>query len=160
MFGFCQALNRESYFPIHQCFESLFRPTHWASFIVQLRFLGENSSALRHSETLTPEVLLQLTSHTHVVLPQCRTRTSSLPKFHAIMGFGSLASSASLCQGPDRSALWLPLDLLLEDAMDGYQVDAASEIERITGEVGFFLPLLKNILTKWFRSWLLQKQFL
>ncbi|KAF3457211.1 hypothetical protein FNV43_RR01868 [Rhamnella rubrinervis] len=108
-------------------------PTHWASFIAQLRLLGENSSALRHSETLTPEALMQLTSHTHIVLPQCRTRTSSLPKFHAIMAFGSLASSASLCQGPDRSALWLPLDLLLEDAMDGYQVDAGSEIERITG---------------------------
>ena len=52
------------------------------------------------------------------------------------MAFGSLAPSAS------RSALWLPLDLVLEDAMDGYQVEPTSLIERITGKGRLFLPLL------------------
>lgn len=59
------------------------------------------------------------------------------------MAFGSLASSAGLCHGASRSALWLPLDLVLEDAMDGYQVEATSAIERISGkELFIFLPLV------------------
>lgn len=54
------------------------------------------------------------------------------------MAFGSLSSSAGLCQGVSRSALWLPLDLLLEDAMDGYQVNATCGIEIITGKFRVF----------------------
>lgn len=54
------------------------------------------------------------------------------------MAFGSLSSSAGLCQGASRSALWLPLDLLLEDAMDGYQVNATCGIEIITGKFRVF----------------------
>lgn len=62
------------------------------------------------------------------------------------MGYGSSASYAGLCYGSGRSAIWLPLDLVLEDAMDGHQIDATSEIEKITGERNrYFLPLFKKI---------------
>lgn len=56
------------------------------------------------------------------------------------MAFGSLASSAGLCQGASHSALWLPLDFVLEDVMDGYQVDSTSAVERISGKGRFFNP--------------------
>jgi hypothetical protein len=95
--------------------------------------LEANSSALRNSKALTPEALQQLTSDTGIVLSR-ECKTSSLQKFHAVMAFGSLSSSSSLCQGASCSALWLPLDLLLEDFMDGYQIDATSAIEIITGK--------------------------
>ncbi|EXB95840.1 hypothetical protein L484_010039 [Morus notabilis] len=106
--------------------------THWTSFIGRLQLLAASSSSLRNSKTLSPESLLQLTSDTRIVLSR-ECKTSSLQKFHAVMAFGSLASSAGLCHGASRSALWLPLDLVLEDAMDGYQVEATSAIERISG---------------------------
>ncbi|GLT81473.1 hypothetical protein SLA2020_528570 [Shorea laevis] len=104
-------------------------PTHWLVFIQRLQLLGPNSSTLKNSKTLTPEALLQLTSDTHIVLSQ-ECKTSSFQKFHAVM-----ASSAGLCHGASRSALWLPLDLALEDAMDGYQVNTISAIEIISGLV-------------------------
>lgn len=106
--------------------------THWVDFIRRLRLLEANSSALRNSKALTPEALQQLTSDTRIVLSR-ECKTSSLQKFHEVMAFGSLSSSSSLCQGASCSALWLPLDLLLEDFMDGYQIDATSAIEIITG---------------------------
>ncbi|KAK7855839.1 mediator of rna polymerase ii transcription subunit 33a [Quercus suber] len=106
--------------------------SHWLDFIQRLQLLQANSSALRNSKTLTPESLQQLTSDARIVLSR-ECKTSSLQKFHAVMAFGSLYSSAGLCQGASRSALWLPLDLLLEDAMDGYQVNATCGIEIITG---------------------------
>ncbi|KAJ4722356.1 mediator of RNA polymerase II transcription subunit 33A [Melia azedarach] len=106
--------------------------THWAGFIQRLRLLAASSSALKNSKILTPDTLLQLTSDTRIVLSR-EHKTSSQQKFHAVIAFGSLASSASLCHGASPSALWLPLDLALEDAMDGYQVNATSAIEIITG---------------------------
>lgn len=58
------------------------------------------------------------------------------------MAFGPLASSSGLLHGTSRSALWLPLDLELEDAMDEFQIDATSAIERITGnDIVFPSPL-------------------
>ncbi|KAF4378835.1 hypothetical protein G4B88_008305 [Cannabis sativa] len=107
-------------------------PTHWENFRRRIQLLGENSSALRNSKTLSPEALMQLVSDSRIVLSR-ECKTSSLHKFHAVMAFGSMSSSAGLCYGASRSALWLPLDLVLEDAMDGYQVEATSAVERITG---------------------------
>ncbi|EEF45403.1 mediator of RNA polymerase II transcription subunit 33A [Ricinus communis] len=109
-------------------------PTHWVRFVQRLHLLGANSSAIRSSKTLTAEDLLQLTSKTHASFTRV-SKTSSLQKFHEVMALGSLVSSAGLCHGSSRSALWLPLDLALEDAMDGYQVNATSAIEIITGLV-------------------------
>lgn len=61
-------------------------------------------------------------------------KTNSQQKFQSVMAFEYLSSSASLCHGASHSALWIPLDLMLEDAMDGYQVSATSSIEIISGK--------------------------
>ncbi|KAF8394464.1 hypothetical protein HHK36_020672 [Tetracentron sinense] len=107
-------------------------PSHWGAFIQRLRLLGANSSALRNSKIITPEALLQLTSDTRKVLSrECKTNLEH--EFHAVMASGSLTSSAGQCHGASRSTLWLPLDLFLEDAMDGSQVAATSTIEILTG---------------------------
>ncbi|XVF64981.1 hypothetical protein PTKIN_Ptkin09bG0210200 [Pterospermum kingtungense] len=106
--------------------------THWVGFIQSLRLLGANSEALKNSKALTSEVLLELTSDSRIVLSR-ECKTSSLQKFHAVMAFGSLVSSAGLCHGSSRSDLWLPLDIVLEDAMDGYLVNTTSAIEIING---------------------------
>ena len=66
----------------------------------------------------------------------------SAHKFHEVMASGSLASSAGLCHGASRSALWIPLDLVLEDLMDGSQVSATSAVEIITGKANFILVVI------------------
>lgn len=104
-----------------------------------------NSSALRNSKVMTPEAIVQLMSNTRKVTPQ-ECKRSYLQEFHEVMTCGPLASSAGLCHGTSRSALWLPLDLVLEDAMDGSQVNAASAIEIVTGKA--FLLLTVNRLLK------------
>ncbi|WJX22729.1 Mediator of RNA polymerase II transcription subunit 33A [Trifolium repens] len=107
-------------------------PTHWRSFVQRLQLLGSNSLALRKSKTLSPEAFLHLTSDSCMVLTQER-KTNSQQKFRKVMAFEYLSSSASLCHGASHSALWIPLDLVLEDTMDGYQVSATSAVEEISG---------------------------
>ncbi|KAL6971432.1 hypothetical protein U1Q18_031108 [Sarracenia purpurea var. burkii] len=107
-------------------------PLHWGDFVRRIQLLVANSSAVRNSEITTAEALLQLASDTHKILSwECKT--ISCQDLREVMASGSLASSAGLCHGASRSALWLPLDLVLEDAMDGYQVNATSAVEIITG---------------------------
>ncbi|XP_038876267.1 mediator of RNA polymerase II transcription subunit 33A-like isoform X2 [Benincasa hispida] len=109
-------------------------PLHWADLIQRLQLLGENSSVLRNSKSLNSEIFLQFTSDTWTIFYQ-EFKQNSQQKFHPIRAFGSPAASASLCHRTRYSALWLPLDLVLEDAMDGYQVEATSAIEKITSLV-------------------------
>ncbi|WCJ23664.1 Mediator of RNA polymerase II transcription subunit 33A [Euphorbia peplus] len=107
-------------------------PSHWARFVERLQLLGTNSSAIRNSKTLNGEEFMRLTLESCIAMTR-ETKKSSLQKFYSFMALGSLVSSAGLCHGTSPSALWLPLDLALEDAMDGYQVNATSTIEIITG---------------------------
>jgi hypothetical protein len=109
------------------------RPTHWRSFVQRLQLLGSNSLALRKSKTLSPEAFLHLTSDSCMALTQ-ESKTNSQQKFRKVMAFEYLSSSASLCHGASHSALWIPLDLVLEDTMDGYQVSATSAVEEISGK--------------------------
>ncbi|KAL7144625.1 hypothetical protein ABFS83_07G024900 [Erythranthe nasuta] len=97
--------------------------THWESFIQTMQLLLEHSSALRNSKCISPEILLKLISDAHKI------------KVHPVVQVTPLVNSAGLCIGTSQSALWLPLDMLLEDAMDGSQVNATSAIEIITGLV-------------------------
>lgn len=110
------------------------RPAHWGCFIQCLRLLAANSLALRSSKKITPEAMLQLTSDTRRLLSR-ECKTSSLQQFHAVMASGSLISSAGQCHGASHSALWLPIDLFLEDTMDGSQVVATSAAETLTGAI-------------------------
>ncbi|KAL8224874.1 hypothetical protein R6Q57_017431 [Mikania cordata] len=104
-------------------------PAHWGSFMHHLRLLVGNSTALRNSKDITPEALLQLASDTHALLSK---ECISLQQFHAIMASGSLISSAGQSYGASRSAIWLPLDLFLEDTMDGFVVATTSAAETLT----------------------------
>uniref|UniRef100_A0A7N0UBA8 Mediator of RNA polymerase II transcription subunit 33A n=1 Tax=Kalanchoe fedtschenkoi TaxID=63787 RepID=A0A7N0UBA8_KALFE len=106
-------------------------PKHWAEFVGALELLG-NSLALRNSKVMTSESLLQLISDDRVVFSRKR-KTSSPRIFHAVMPFGSISSSGGLYHKESLSGFWLPLDLVLEDAMDGYQVSPTSSVEMIKG---------------------------
>ncbi|EOX94836.1 Reduced epidermal fluorescence 4, putative isoform 1 [Theobroma cacao] len=109
-------------------------PSHWGAFIQQLSILAAQSVALRNSKHLTPDALLQLTSDSRKVLSrECKIKSHE--EFHAIIGSGCLTSSSGQCYGTSSSAHWLPIDLFLEDAMDGSQVAATGAVERLTGRV-------------------------
>lgn len=115
----------------------LSRPSHWAGFIHHLRLLGANSSVIRSSKHVTPEVLLQLTSDTRIVLSR-ECKTISQLDFHAVLTSGSLASSPCQSHGVTNSSLWLPIDLFLEDAMDGSLVAPTSAVEPLIGAIQIF----------------------
>lgn len=113
------------------------RFSHWGSFIQRLRVLAANSTALRNSKHISPDALLQLTSDTRRVLSrECKTIFEK--QFHAVVTSGSLISSAGQCHGISWSALWLPIDMFLEDSMDGSQVVATSAVETLTGTLFIF----------------------
>ncbi|KAL3626204.1 hypothetical protein CASFOL_029753 [Castilleja foliolosa] len=105
----------------------------WESFTQRMQLLVENSLALRSSKSITPEILLQL-----IDIQKIKSRhlqASLRHDIHSTIQSRPLVNSAGLCLGTSRSALWLPLDMLLEDAMDGSQVNATSAVEIITGLV-------------------------
>ncbi|KAG5378550.1 hypothetical protein IGI04_026392 [Brassica rapa subsp. trilocularis] len=108
------------------------RASSWHEFVRRVQVLGENSMALRSSKVLSSGDLLQLISNRRFGYSD-DSKVVSLRKSNAIVDFGSLASFAGLCHGASLSSLWLPLDLVFEDAMDGYQVNPTSAIEIITG---------------------------
>ncbi|EOA32401.1 hypothetical protein CARUB_v10015673mg [Capsella rubella] len=108
------------------------RASNWHEFVQKVQLLGENSSALKNSKILNPGDLLKLISNKRFRYSyDCKVTSSR--KSNAIVDFGSLSSFAGLCHGASISSLWLPLDLVFEDAMDGYQVNPTSAIEIITG---------------------------
>ena len=51
------------------------------------------------------------------------------------MASGSLISSAGQCHGVSWAALWLSIDMFLEDTMDDSQVVATSVVETLTSLV-------------------------
>ncbi|KAK8326680.1 hypothetical protein V6Z12_A11G134100 [Gossypium hirsutum] len=109
-------------------------PSHWGTFIQQLRVLAAKSVALRNAKHITPEALLNLTSDMHKVVSR-KCKTISQQEFNAVIGSGSLTTSSGQCHGTSPSAHWLPIDLFLEDAMDGSQVAATGAVESLTGLV-------------------------
>ncbi|KAH0978452.1 hypothetical protein GBA52_028171 [Prunus armeniaca] len=109
-------------------------PSHWGGFIQKMQVLAANSSVLRTLKHITPESLLQLTSDTRRLLTR-ECKIISRQDFHAVLSSGSLRSSASQSHGVSSSAFWLPIDLFLEDAMDGSEVAIISAVETLTGLV-------------------------
>ncbi|CAH8320369.1 unnamed protein product [Eruca vesicaria subsp. sativa] len=108
------------------------RASNWHEFVRRVELLAESSSALKSSKVLNSGELLELVSDKRFGY-SCDSKVVSSTKSNAIVDFGSLASFAGLCHGASPSSLWLPLDLVFEDAMDGYQVNPTSAIEIITG---------------------------
>ncbi|GAB4841176.1 hypothetical protein Ancab_021920 [Ancistrocladus abbreviatus] len=105
-------------------------PSDWTVFIQRLQLLAAKSSVLRNSKHIAPETLLQLTLDTSKVLPR-ECKRSLRQEFHAVMASGSLIPSVRQCYGASRSALWIPMDLFLEDAMDGLIVTVTSAVDTI-----------------------------
>ncbi|CAA0828129.1 Mediator of RNA polymerase II transcription subunit 33A [Striga hermonthica] len=101
-------------------------PSHWDCFIHHLRLLTTSSASLRNSKNISPEALQQLTSDTRRLLSRaCKmSLVATTP-----------VSASGKCKGTVRSALWLPIDLYLEDMMDGSEVRATSAAETLTGLV-------------------------
>ncbi|XP_050240388.1 mediator of RNA polymerase II transcription subunit 33A-like [Quercus robur] len=122
--------------------------SHWKGFTQRLQLLQANSSALKNAE-ITPEALLQLASNSHIVSQEIRLK--SRLNSNDIVVIGALASSTSLCNGASHSDHWLPLDLILEDAMDTKEVNVIGAIETITG----LIKVLKAInCTSWHNTFL------
>ncbi|KAL3505849.1 hypothetical protein ACH5RR_031231 [Cinchona calisaya] len=109
-------------------------PTQWGDFVQRTQLLVSHSTALRNSKVLTPETLLQLISDSHKTM-LCRYRICSPQEFPGAIHFRSLAHRSNICVGNSRASLWLPLDVVLEDAMDNSQVNATSAVETVTGLV-------------------------
>ncbi|XP_057546589.1 mediator of RNA polymerase II transcription subunit 33A-like [Amaranthus tricolor] len=107
-------------------------PKHWAAFTEQLELLATNMSTLRNPNILSPKMLLKLISDATKV--SSWEYKMSLDEFAAELASRSVASSAH-CQETSHSDLWLPLDVVLEDVIDGSQVTATSAVEIITGIV-------------------------
>ncbi|XP_051141663.1 mediator of RNA polymerase II transcription subunit 33B-like [Andrographis paniculata] len=108
-------------------------PVLWESFIQHLRLLAEKSASLRNSKDITSDELLQLTSDPHHVLSH-EFRLNSKQHFHSVSARSHMSSVAH-CHGIVHSAFWVPIDIYLEDAMDGSQVRAISAAETLAGLV-------------------------
>ncbi|KAJ8622624.1 hypothetical protein MRB53_031153 [Persea americana] len=106
-------------------------PSHWGGFMQRLRLLGTNSSALRNS-TISPEILLQSSSFYTPKSFGLECKPSPHQDSCAVIASASLTSSAGDCFGPSTSALWIPLDMFLEDCLDGTQVAASCAIDTLT----------------------------
>ncbi|KAI4342777.1 hypothetical protein MLD38_027361 [Melastoma candidum] len=98
-------------------------PGHWEAFTERLQLLGSNSVLLRNSKFFMPKAFEKLIADSRggSFYQGCSTRQN----FWAELG--NPASSSG------RSDMWLPLDLVLEDTMDGYEVNVTSAIEIIVG---------------------------
>ncbi|KAK1318763.1 Mediator of RNA polymerase II transcription subunit 33A [Acorus calamus] len=114
------------------CLARLNMPLHWEDFSQCFLLLGSNSSAFQ-SSSLSAESIQKLLS-----LHKSKS-CSQQPVLIQEKGFNALASSGTpsstlYCHGASRTSLWLPLDLFLEDAMDG-SVAATNAIEILSGLV-------------------------
>ncbi|KAM0064649.1 putative mediator of RNA polymerase II transcription subunit 33A/B [Helianthus debilis subsp. tardiflorus] len=107
-------------------------PVHWGSFVYNLRLLAAKSISLRNSKHITPEALLQLTSDNRALV-SLECKMVSLQQFHAVMASGSLVSPAGPTHNSSHSVIWLPIDLFLEDIMEGTVVATTSAAETLTG---------------------------
>ncbi|XP_017418682.1 mediator of RNA polymerase II transcription subunit 33B [Vigna angularis] len=109
-------------------------PSYWKSFVHQTQLLVSNSPILRNLRNNTADSLMSLTQNIHAVVSHEFKIKSKVRTEEVICG-GSPMSFAAQSSGDSWSALWLPIDLILEDALDGGQVAAFSAIEIITGLV-------------------------
>ncbi|KAI4304101.1 hypothetical protein MLD38_039657 [Melastoma candidum] len=98
---------------------------HWEAFTERLQLLSLHSVLLRNSKFLEPKAFEKLIADSRGGSFYQGCGMISRQNFWAELG--NPASSSG------RSDMWLPLDLVLEDTMDGYEVDATSAIEIIVG---------------------------
>ncbi|KAK7265971.1 hypothetical protein RIF29_18608 [Crotalaria pallida] len=113
-------------------------PTHWGVFVHQLQRLAANSLVLRSLKNVTPESLLPLNMKSNGLKPlSSPQKTTRKLKLNEVMtaGSGSRISCAPQTHDDSWPLLWLPIDLILEDAMNGDYVAETSAVEALTGLV-------------------------
>lgn len=98
--------------------------------------LSTKSSVFRSLNHVTPEILLQLASDSRRLLSREDKRLSR-HGFHAVLTSEAMTSSKFQSHGAS-SSLWIPIDIFLEDAMDGSQVAAISAVNTLIGANLFF----------------------
>ncbi|XP_027358349.1 mediator of RNA polymerase II transcription subunit 33B-like [Abrus precatorius] len=110
-------------------------PAHWAPFVHQLQRLAANSLVLRSLKHVTPESLFPFDFNSNELkLFSNESKTTPKLELSAIMAASPL-SCAVQSRHDSWSSLWLPIDLILEDAMDGHHVAENSAVEVLTGLV-------------------------
>lgn len=107
-------------------FGSSFRPSHWDAFTHHLNLLATSSSALRNS-TVSPEKLQ------FFVIDTSRFGREGQSRHCPAVSSGSLTSSGGHRPGYSNCSLWIPIDLYLEDCLDG-SVAATDAIEVLSGK--------------------------
>lgn len=85
---------------------------------------------------MSPEKFLQLSLHSHWELGRA-SEPSQYQEFCSIIS-GPHSSLGGLRHGASHSSLWIPLDIYLEDCVDG-SVAATNAIEIISGKDAFIL---------------------
>ncbi|XP_020958713.1 mediator of RNA polymerase II transcription subunit 33A-like [Arachis ipaensis] len=109
-------------------------PNHWVAFVQQLQRLAANSLVLRNMKHVTPDSLLpfDLKSNKGFKLLSPEFKTTRKLELNAVMA--AAAGSVQSCNDT-WSLLWLPIDLVLEDAMDGDNVAETSVVQVLSGLV-------------------------
>ncbi|CAN1132161.1 Mediator of RNA polymerase II transcription subunit 33B [Linum perenne] len=109
-------------------------PSHWKSFAQGLHILLAHSAALRSSKLSSPKDLEQLLSK--MTIPFHRFFKTKLHlDCHALISSTSIKSSAGQWHGTSQSELWLPIDMFLEDCMDGSPLVVVCAIQSLIGLV-------------------------
>nr|CAB3452351.1 unnamed protein product [Digitaria exilis] len=105
--------------------------SHWEAFTNRLHLLATNSSTLQNS-AISSEPFQQL------ILGECNvygeTKHNMCKRFHPIVASNPLSSPNGRCLGASYSALWIPIDMYLEDCLDG-SIAATNSIEILSGLV-------------------------
>ncbi|KAL8167689.1 hypothetical protein V2J09_009188 [Rumex salicifolius] len=106
----------------------------WSEFVDCLSLLASKSSTIRNLKCMTPDTLLRFTSGACEVLAP-ENKTSLQQELHGVMASRSPKPSVYQIHGTTHSALWIPIDLFLEDAMEGLNVTARSAVNTLTDTV-------------------------
>uniref|UniRef100_A0A0D9WWS8 Mediator of RNA polymerase II transcription subunit 33A n=1 Tax=Leersia perrieri TaxID=77586 RepID=A0A0D9WWS8_9ORYZ len=105
--------------------------SQWVAFTKQLQVLITKSSTIQAS-TIALEAFEQLNLDVCNIFRE--NKHWSRRKFHPIMASNPLNSPHGRCLGASYSALWIPIDMYLEDCLDG-SIAATNSIEILSGLV-------------------------
>ncbi|KAF0933181.1 hypothetical protein E2562_016130 [Oryza meyeriana var. granulata] len=107
------------------------KQTQWAAFTNRLQLLITKSSTLQTS-TIALEAFQQLNLDVCNIFREHKHWLRR--KFHPIVASNPLSSPNGRCLGASYSALWIPIDMYLEDCLDA-SIAATNSIEILSGLV-------------------------
>ena len=106
-----------------------FRQSHWGAFTNRLHLLATNSSTLQNSA-------ISLEPFQHLIVGDGNaygeTKHNMRKRFHLTVASNPLSSPNGRCLGANYSSLWIPIDMYLEDCLDG-SIAATNSIEILSG---------------------------